>query len=271
MQYDPIKELLGRQFNRHPLLRKLFYHLLNILLLRSWHVRKALRRLSRTIPSSAGVLDAGMGFGQYSWWMAARFPGWKITAADIKSEQVADCNSFFLKTGMGERVHAVEADLVTWRSGERFDLTLCVDVMEHIEEDRAVFSSFRAMMNPGSYLVISTPSDMGGSDVHSGDDTSFIGEHVRNGYGREEITEKLLTAGFKEVTVEYTYGTPGSIAWRLSMKYPVIMLSASKLFFIILPLWYLAVMPLVLVLNFIDLHRRNEKGTGLLVIARNSR
>ena len=24
---------------------------------------------------------------------------------------------------------------------------------------------------------------MGGSDVHSDDDTSFIGEHVRDGYG----------------------------------------------------------------------------------------
>ncbi|MDZ7633641.1 MAG: class I SAM-dependent methyltransferase [Bacteroidales bacterium] len=115
MHYDPIKELLGRQFNRHPLLRRLFYQLLDILLLRSWHVRKALRRLSRSMPSQAAVLDAGMGFGQYSWWMAGRFPGWKITAADIKSEQVADCNAFFNATLPGERVHAVEADLVTWR------------------------------------------------------------------------------------------------------------------------------------------------------------
>ncbi len=268
MHYDPIKELLGRQFNRHPLLRKLFYRLLNILLLRSWHVRKALRRLGKILPSSAQVLDAGMGFGQYSWWMASKFPGWAITAADIKSEQVDDCNAFFMKTGLGDKVHAVEADLVTWDHAGTYDLVLCVDVMEHIEEDRTVFSSFGRMMNRGGYLVISTPSDTGGSDVHSDDDTSFIGEHVRDGYGREEITEKLTTAGFDEVSVSYTYGTPGSIAWRLSMKYPVIMLSSSTLFFILLPLWYLVVMPFVLVLNLIDLHARHEKGTGLLVIAR---
>jgi 2-polyprenyl-3-methyl-5-hydroxy-6-metoxy-1,4-benzoquinol methylase len=271
MHYDPIKELLGRQFNRHPLLRKLFYSLLNILLLRSWHVRKSLRRLGLTIPSSASVLDAGMGFGQYTWWMATRFPGWRITAADIKSEQVADCNAFFKAALPGDRVQVVEADLVTWNGGGSYDLVLCVDVMEHIEEDRRVFESFRSMMNPGGYLVISTPSDLGGSDVHSDSDTSFIGEHVRDGYGREEITEKLTTAGFGEVSAAYTYGTPGSIAWRLSMKYPVIMLSASKLFFILLPLWYLVVMPFVVVLNLTDLHTRHEKGTGLLVIARNER
>lgn len=269
MHYDPIKELLGRLFNRHPLLRKLFYRLLDILLLRSWHVRRALKKIGPSLPLQASVLDAGMGFGQYSWWMARHFPSWKITAADIKSEQVADCNAFFRKTGVAGRVQAVEADLVTWKSGENHDLILCVDVMEHIEEDRTVFANFRSMSADGGYLVISTPSDMGGSDVQSDGDTSFIGEHVRDGYGREEITEKLHTAGYEEVKVFYTYGTSGSIAWRLSMKYPVMMLSKSKLFFILLPFYYLAVMPFVLALNVGDLCGTNARGTGLLVIARN--
>ncbi len=268
MHYDPIKELLGRLFNRHTLLRKLFYRLLDILLLRSWHIRKTLKRIGPELPSQATVLDAGMGFGQYSWWMARRFRSWTITAADIKSEQVADCNGFFRKTGLAGRVQALEADLVTWNSGEQYDLILCVDVMEHIGEDRTVFGNFRSMTAKGGYLLISTPSDQGGSDVHSDGDTSFIGEHVRDGYGTEEIREKLQTAGYNEVNAYYTYGTPGSRAWRLSMKYPVMMLSASKLFFILLPFYYLAVMPFVLALNCADLNRTHEKGTGLLVIAR---
>ncbi len=271
MHYDPIKELLGRVFNSHPLLRKLFYRLLNILLLRSWHVRRALKRIGPSLPREAKVLDAGMGFGQYSWWMASRFPSWKITAADIKSEQVADCNGFFASTGLSDRVRAVEADLVTWNSGEKNDLILCVDVMEHIAEDRTVFANFLNMTAEGGYLVISTPSDRGGSDVHDEGDSSFIGEHVRDGYGVDEITEKLRTAGYSDINVSYTYGTPGSIAWRLSMKYPVIMLSASKLFFILLPFYYLAVMPFVLALNCADLNAKHASGTGLLVIARKSR
>ena len=271
MHYDPIKELLGRLFNRHPLLRRLFYRLLDILLLRSWHVRRALRKLGPSLPDEAMVLDAGMGFGQYSWWMASHFRSWKITAADIKSEQVADCNDFFRKSGVADRVKAVEADLVTWNGGESYDMILCVEVMEHIAEDRTVFAGFSNMTSPGGYLIISTPSDMGGSDVHSDDDTSFIGEHVRDGYGREEITEKLQTAGYNDVTVSYTYGTPGSIGWRLSMKYPVIMLSASKLFFILLPFYYLAVMPFVMLLNLADLHGIHKRGTGLLVVARKKR
>ena len=271
MDYDPIKELLGRQFNRHPLLRRLFYLLLNILLLRSWHVRKALKKLSHELHPSSSVLDAGMGFGQYSWWMTKKFREWNITAADIKSEQVADCNAFFKKEGLGERVRAVEADLVNWTGTGKYDLVLCVDVMEHIEEDRRVFGNFCKMMKPGGFLVISTPSDLGGSDVHAEDEKSFIGEHVRDGYSKTGITEKLLDAGFGKVSVSYTYGLPGSMAWRLSMKYPVIMLSASRLFFILLPFYYLVVMPFVLILNCIDLNSSHSKGTGLLVIAQNGR
>ncbi len=267
MHYDPIKEYLGRFFNRHPLLRTLFYRLLNILLLRSWHVRRTLRRLAPSLPPAAQVLDAGMGFGQYSWWMARHYPHWMITAADIKRDQVDECNAFFAATALSDRVSAVEADLVSWSSDTLFDLIVCVDVMEHIAEDRTVLERFRAMTAAGGRLVISTPSDMGGSDVHSGDDTSFIGEHVRNGYSVEEITEKLMSAGYDHVAATYTYGPPGSLAWRLSMKYPVIMLSASRLFLILLPFYYLAVMPLALLLNYADLRMKHKKGTGLLVVA----
>jgi len=122
-------------------------------------------------------------------------------------------------------------------------------------------------MNPGGMLIISTPSDRGGSDVHGENEESFIGEHVRDGYGTEEITAKLTAAGFSTVKAKYTYGLPGSIAWKLSMKYPVTVLSCSKLFFILLPLWYLVVMPFCLMLNILDLYTEHREGTGLLIIA----
>ena len=45
MQYDPIKRSLGNIFNRTPALRILFYRLLDLLLLRSWHIRRELRQM----------------------------------------------------------------------------------------------------------------------------------------------------------------------------------------------------------------------------------
>ena len=47
MHYDPIKRSLGNVFNRTPWLRRLFYFLLDLLLLRTWHVHRELRAWSK--------------------------------------------------------------------------------------------------------------------------------------------------------------------------------------------------------------------------------
>ena len=64
MEYDPIKQSLGKAFNSTPALRRLFYKLLDLLLLRTWHVKKEIREWSRGRKGPANILDAGMGFGQ---------------------------------------------------------------------------------------------------------------------------------------------------------------------------------------------------------------
>ncbi len=111
-----------------------------------------------------------------------------------------------------------------------YDIILSVDVMEHIEEDELVFRNFYRALKPGGIILISTPSDKGGSDVHNDEEQSFIDEHVRDGYSIDEISQKLTHAGFNNIKASYTYGKPGNISWRLSMKYPVEMLNISKAF-----------------------------------------
>jgi SAM-dependent methyltransferase len=271
MQYDPIKRSLGSVFNQNPVLRRLFYHLLDLLLLRAWHIRKELRSRSHTYPEVKTILDAGSGFGQYTYRMARWFPNAGIKAVDIKPEQIEDCTQFMKKAGLDGRVKFELADLTKFQENERYDLVLSVDVMEHIEEDVLVFLNFYASMKKGGLLLISTPSDQGGSDSHDHDHEEgvhgFIDEHVRDGYNITEIETKLKSAGFSKVEARYSYGTPGKISWKLSMKYPILMLGASKLLFVILPFYYLFVFPFALVLNFFDLYMKHKSGTGLIVKA----
>lgn len=217
------------------------------------------------------ILDAGSGFGQYTYRMARWFPKAQIKAVDIKPEQIEDCNLFMAKAGLEDRVRFEIADLTSFQEPEKYDLVLSVDVMEHIEEDELVFRNFYTSMKKGGLLLISTPSDQGGSDTHDHDHEEgvhgFIDEHVRDGYNIEDIRKKLQRAGFSEVDARYSYGTPGKISWKLSMKYPILMLGASKLFFIILPFYYLIFYPVALVLNFFDLGATHKSGTGLIVKA----
>ncbi|HAM08897.1 MAG: methyltransferase type 11 [Bacteroidetes bacterium GWF2_41_9] len=268
MQYDPIKKMLGRFFSGSLFMRKTFYSLLDLLLLRTWHVKKALKKAAGHFEGETLVLDAGCGFGQYSWRMANMNRRWKIEAIDIDSEHIKDCASFFEKAGLSERTSFRTGDLTLLSEKDRYDLILSVDVMEHIGEDTRVFENFHKALKADGTLIISTPSDKGGSDVHNENDDSFIGEHVRDGYSINDITGKLSSAGFSNVEVAYTYGVPGTISWRLSMKYPIKMLNFSSLFFILIPFWYLIFFPFSFLLNFADLSMKHKEGTGLLVTAR---
>lgn len=268
MQYDPIKRSLGKVFNQSTSSRVLFYSLLDILLLRAWHIHRELRRWK--VPGNPVILDAGSGFGQYTYRLLRMFPSALVKAIDIKEEQVQDCNRFFLKRKMNDRVIFEKADLTRFVEPEQYDLILSVDVMEHIEDDVKVFANFYASMREHALLLISTPSDRGGSDVHDHDSektSGFIEEHVRDGYGIEEIKSKLKSVGFNEIHVRYQYGKPGSISWKLSMKYPIQLLGVSKLFFILLPFYYLITFPFAALLNLFDLHGEHKTGTGLIVTA----
>jgi len=266
MQYDNIKRSLGIVFNRRPFLRKCFYAMLDLLLLRAWHIKKELRRLGKTLPADASVLDAGAGFGQYAYYMSKLGRQWQIKAVDVKAEQVDDCNRFFAQTGQNDRVRFEVADLSAFCEPDQYHFAISIDVMEHIPDDMAVFRNIFASLKSGGILLISTPSDRGGSDAgdHHG---SFIDEHVRNGYNAGEIHHKLAEAGFSEIDVQYTYGHIGHISWLLSMKFPMLMLGASKIFFILLPLYYLVTFPFCLALNWWDVYTRHKSGTGLKVKA----
>lgn len=268
MEYDPIKRSLGNVFNKNPFLRKTFYRLLDLLLLRAWHVHKELRSWRKNHAVDAHILDAGAGFGQYTYWLYSKSWKYQILSVDVKEEQVADCNNFFRQIKAKNVLFSVE-DLTKFYRDNAFDLILSVDVMEHILEDVVVFKNFHRSLKAGGMLLVSTPSDQGGSDVHDEGEASFIEEHVRDGYNMDEIINKLKSAGFSHVEARYSYGAPGKISWRLSMKYPILFLGkVPKIIgFIILPFYYLVAYPISFLLNFLDTNSIHKTGTGLIVKA----
>lgn len=265
MKYDPVKKVFGDIVSNNTFLRKIFYLLLDLMFLRSWHVRKKVRELypKNTVMK---IFDAGMGFGQYTYFLAKRFPGSDITAVDVKEEQVQDCRNFFTKCGF-DKVKFEVADLTKISYSEMFDFILCVDVMEHIHEDETVFKNFANALKKGGKLLVNTPSNLGGSDAHSEDDESFIEEHARIGYSKEEITEKINKAGLDVTSFSYAYGKYGTISWRFGIKYPILMAGASKFFILLLPIYYLFTLWFVLILMWMDVRTDNKEGTGILLVA----
>jgi hypothetical protein len=140
--------------------------------------------------------------------------------------------------------------------------------MEHIEKDKLVFQNFYNALKKDGFLVINSPSVFGGSDVHKEGEESFIGEHARDGYSKEDLEAKLHPFGFRTFESKYTYGFWGDKAWRLGIKYPMMILNFSKLFFLILPFYYLITLPFTFVMMYFDFISDNKVGTGINFIAR---
>jgi cyclopropane fatty-acyl-phospholipid synthase-like methyltransferase len=267
MHYDPIKKVFGDVIRKNSWLRILFYKLLGAMFLREWHVKRELRRQLYGKNRPFTVYDAGCGFGQYSYYIAKHFPFVTISAIDLKDEQIADCSQFFHRSGLNHCTFAVE-DLTQIQHSNTFDFILSVDVMEHIPDDIGVFRNFFCALKSNGTLFINTPSNLGGSDVNSDEEESFIGEHARNGYGVEEIKKKLESEGFTIESVRYTYGPWGNRYWKYGIKYPMQMLNTSKLFFIILPFYYFITFPVILPMMWLDYMADNKTGTGLNVVAK---
>lgn len=269
MFYDPIKDRIGAVVSRNVLLQRLFFFALDTVFLRTWHVKKNIRRQFAEWPKDRPlrILDAGTGFGQYVWFLVRTFPQAEILAVDVKQDYLDRAQSFLDRTPYGKRVRWAYADLTQFETDERFDFILSVDVMEHIEDDRAVFRNFAKVLNPDGVVLINTPSDLGGSDADL-EGESFISEHVRDGYNKEELTEKLQTAGLNPFHRQYTYGRFGSLAWRFLLKYPLKMLSWSRGLALVLPFWYAVFLLPCLLLHGVDVNIKNPAGTGVLFLSR---
>jgi len=268
MHYDPIKDIFASILRKFPFLRVLFYKLLDLLFLRSWYVRRELLRIRNVFgKKEISIYDAGSGYGQYTYFMTHHMIPCTVYSVDIKEKWINDSKEFFYRQKISNVNFAVE-DLTEVKHQNRFDLIVCVDVMEHIEEDKKVFFNFYNALKKGGYMLINSPSIYGGSDVHDDKEKSFISEHTRDGYSNEDLELKLNPLGFSTYRSRYTYGFWGDKAWRLGIKYPMVMLNATKVFFIILPFYYLVTFPFTLIMMNLDFLTKNRVGSGINFIAK---
>ncbi|MEI7810828.1 MAG: class I SAM-dependent methyltransferase [Ignavibacteria bacterium] len=268
MHYDPIKNIFAGWIKKFPVLRILFYKVLDIMFLRSWYVRRELKKLRKLFGhDKINIYDAGTGYGQYAYFMAKKLLPNNIHAIDIKKEWIEDCKEFFRESGLTSVSFGVE-DLTKIKHRDKFNLILSVDVMEHIVDDVKVFENFYRALKPGGFLMINTPSIYGGSDVHDEHEESFIGEHARAGYSFEDLKNKLEPIGFEVYQSKYTYGYWGDKSWRLGVKYPMRMLNISKVLSALLPFYYLITFPFTLIMMYADYQSENKVGAGINFIAK---
>ncbi len=262
MEYDPLKKKIRDLIRNHPSMRKLLFKGLDIVLLRSWYIKRMLRKLPLDRNATLSILDAGSGFGQYAYQFTKRYPDATVLGLDIEKEHIEDVSLFAEKSGL-KNLYFEVADLTKLEYNSEFDLILTVDVMEHIEKDEELLKVFYNALKPQGHLVISTPSIY---RKHC-DDGDFVDEHFRDGYAHDEMQDKCTRAGFKNINIQYGYGFWGDLSWRLGIRNTLKLSGWNKFGKLLASLYYLILFPFNLLFMILDFISTKSKGTGMVVHA----
>ncbi len=233
--------------------------------LRSWHVIKELKRLGLWGPAPRTVLDAGGGEGAFSYWLARKFPAWRIVVADNEPGTIA--RGLRMKAALGlTNLEVRRVDLRDPGDERAFDLVLCTDVLEHIEEDDLVVKHLAYALRPGGALIVTSPSVpqprhlalVRWRERRIGFSPSDYG-HVRDGYSEATLCRLFDNVGLTVDRIGRTFGRFGTLMFDLFF-----VTGDSRPH----PLVYLLLWPLYMTLSALDLAFPGRHGAAILGVVR---
>lgn len=169
----------------------------------SRHRRRLIANEVRQIGVRIGsVLDVGCGLGELILDLNKVLPEAQFVGLDISPVAIDTCR----RTVPSAAFHVI--DIANHRLEETFDLVVCSEVTEHLENPFAAVSNLRRMTRPGGYLILTTPHGR----VHLTEES--VG-HVKHPT-RKELEAWLELAGFSVVRIRQ-WGWPA----YLMLKYLV--------------------------------------------------
>lgn len=222
--------------------------------IRKKHIFSTIKKLK---PNGKTILDAGSGLGDYIFSLAQKYPQNQFIGIEIDSEKVNQC---ILKQHRLDprNIEFIQGDLEESLPLNGFDIIYSVDVLEHIADDMKVLTNFYEALKPGGILLLHIPNINQKRYLEKFKNWKQI-DHVRNGYGKEKIVDKLSRIGFSNIKTEFTCGWAGALAWEIQS----ILKTAFKH-----RLAQIISFPFTAVLTFIDVHLNKTTGNGILLMAR---
>lgn len=113
----------------------------------------SIAKILSLIPPGSRVLDVGCASGDLAQLLAAR--GSEVIGIDINATAIATAAPFCSQTFVADLDIERLPDIV---GGERFDIIVFADVLEHLRDPWSVLDSARALLNDGGHAIISVPN-----------------------------------------------------------------------------------------------------------------
>jgi SAM-dependent methyltransferase len=228
---------------------------------RHWWYRGRRRVLERAIarlalPTPTRILDAGCGSGRN---MLDLTRYGTVSGIELSDTSVALARA----RNVGEVIEGSILDMPF--AADSFDLAVCLDVIEHLQDDRGALRELRRVLSPGGSLVVTVPAYQW---LWSGHDE--INHHHRR-YNRHTLLDAAHDAGWSCAGATYFNSLllPVAIALRaLDRVHTKTTESSLDLWVPPAPLNWLLQQPLNLEAAAIGRQRHIPAGLSLLAILR---
>lgn len=205
------------------------------------------------------ILDAGSGPGVFSFELGRRFPEARVLGIDLLEEAVKVCTCIGDKIG-ANNVEFRQTSIENLEQRNAFDLILCVDILEHIQNDLSILQTLYNAAAKSGILVLHVPALYRRYPVWKKSLNFDVETHVRIGYKPEEIRDKVKRAGFSLCESGFTYGFLETLSNNLSYMITRARMQNKVLYSLAFPL-----------LNLISLlgarARPKRLGAGIFVVA----
>jgi 2-polyprenyl-3-methyl-5-hydroxy-6-metoxy-1,4-benzoquinol methylase len=207
------------------------------------------------------ILDAGSGQGApLSLVLARRYSNCRFVAIDLYQQNPSEQH-----LGLPSNITLIKNDLFKYSANNDYDIIICLDVLEHIDNYEKALNIFNKWLKPGGKLLVHVPSMHKFKYFTSNDKqnalngTQRLGDyHVRDGYSLENITNDIEKAGFRIISVQYTFS---STTWFFKELFSI----GEKISF---PGIGILILPFILLSTKIEIILKPTKGNGIFVVAK---
>jgi len=180
------------------------------------------------------VLEIGSGIGNLSAFLIERDCE-RLVLTDTREEYLDRLRMRFAKhpsVSVARLYLPAELGALT---GQHFDTIICLNVLEHVDDDTASLQAIRRMLAPAGRLILLVPA----LPALYGTIDRALGHHRR--YKRAPLTSLLEATGFKVAHVEYfnLAGVPGWWFAGRILRRQMIPAASLKLYDALVPLFRL--------------------------------
>jgi len=258
-----------------PLLVRLVHFLNYVTILRNWYVRSALRKLEKAQSREFRFLDAGCGMGDFAIGLGRRNSAARILGIDINPDNIELSRRIAKKMGLNN-IDFAKDDLTNLNVNEKFDLVLCNSTLQFIENDDIALRNINSAMKKGGKLLLYVPIEFRRYLLPQYIEDKLLkdffyryhNDFLMHKYKADDVKNKLMRAGFEILSIKYTYGLSGALAFELYSLFLASMKMLPIVFFIPIGILYIIlVFPVQLLLMVVDFLLPRKTGNGMLVVA----